>query len=262
MDVLIGLVVLVVVIIGVWLFAKRVVVLDYQRALRYDGGKLRGVLEPGSYWILPPRTTVEMVDMRDRITSVTGQEVLSNDGVSLKVSLAAWYAVSEPERALNGVRDYEDALYVVLQLALRDLVAATTAEQLVERRQEIGSVLYENAAGAAEGLGLKLRAVELKDVMLPGPMKRLFAMTLQARKEAQAMLERTRAETAAIRSLTNAARMVQQNPALFQLRLLQQLGESSGNTIVVELKNGPGTSAEILPPSFDAHQDGPPVNAS
>ncbi|MPZ87099.1 MAG: hypothetical protein GEU81_03300 [Nitriliruptorales bacterium] len=251
MEILTVLIALVVVGFGVRLLVRRITVLDYQRALRYDAGVLRGVLEAGTYWVIAPRTRVEMVDMRERITTVGGQEVLSADGVSLKVSLAAWYAVADPQQALNTVRDYEDALYVVLQLALRDIVASTTAEQLVER-QEIGSLLYENAAGAAEGLGLKLRAVELKDVLVPGKLKRLFAMTLQARKEAQAMLERTRAETAALRSLTNAARMVQQNPALLQLRLLQQLGESSGNTIVVGL-NGSGISAEILPPNAESH---------
>jgi regulator of protease activity HflC (stomatin/prohibitin superfamily) len=84
-------------------------------------------------------------------------------------------------------------------------------------------------------LGLKLISVNLKDIMVSGDLKRSFAQVVKARKEGQASLERARGETAALRSLANAARMVQDSPELMQLRMLQTISESSGNTFVVGL---------------------------
>jgi len=76
--------------------------------------------------------------------------------------------------------------------------------------------------------------------MFPGDLKRVFAQVVQARKEGQAALEKARGETAALRNLANAARLVDGNPALLQLRLLQQLGSATGNTIVLALGATPG----------------------
>ncbi|MBN2311251.1 MAG: hypothetical protein JXR94_19895, partial [Candidatus Hydrogenedentes bacterium] len=82
-------------------------------------------------------------------------------------------------------------------------------------------------------LGLRLISVDLKDIMFPGKLKEMFAQVVSARKEGLAALERARGETAALRNLANAAKMIENNPNLMQLRLLQALGEASGNTLVL-----------------------------
>jgi len=89
--------------------------------------------------------------------------------------------------------------------------------------------------GAASRLGLELVQADVKDLTLPGDLKKLFTQVTKARQEGLAALERARGETAALRSLANAARLVQDNPALMQLRLLQVLGEQPGNTVVLGL---------------------------
>ena len=102
---------------------RNVTVFEFERGLLYVGGKFRSLLEPGQYWIWTPSRTVSKVDVRPRITAVPGQEVLTADGIAVKVSLVAQYRVVDPMIAINAQANYESSLYTELQLALRRLRA-------------------------------------------------------------------------------------------------------------------------------------------
>src|SRR5215831_8905820 len=112
----------------------RVTVYEFQRALRYRKGLFLSVLGPGQYWILEPRTTVTAVDVRPNIITLMGQEVLTADGVPLKVSVAANYEMSDPQLAINGQANYAQALYLLLQLAVREVISTSKADALLENR--------------------------------------------------------------------------------------------------------------------------------
>jgi regulator of protease activity HflC (stomatin/prohibitin superfamily) len=221
---------------------ERITIYEFQRGLRYRKGKFDGVLEPGQYWLSRKTTTVTTIDTRPRFISVPGQEVLSSDSVSVKVSLAAEFAIEDPAKAVNDVEDYYDALYLTLQVALREIVGQAEIDQLLEKRDEVGRRLKEVSAPAVEQFGLKLNSVDIKDIMFPGPLKKVFASVVEARKEGLASLERARGEQAALRNLANAARLMEGNPMLMHLRLLQEIGGASGNTIVLGL---PGVATPI-----------------
>ena len=96
-----------------------------------------------------------------------------------------------------------------------------------------GARLLERKKPAAAQLGLLLESVNVKDVMFPGDLKRIFSQVVKARKEGQAALEKARAETATLRHLANAASRIDRNPTILQLRLLQSVQDSSGNTLVL-----------------------------
>ncbi len=211
----------------------RATVLEYQKALRYTRGRFRDVLGPGQYWYVPFFTMIERVDVRPRFVSITGQEVLTADGVTLKVSLAANFEITDPDVAINKVQTYQDALYVELQLALRQIVGSAEIDALLSDRDGMSKRLMELAEAKAAALGLKLISVDLKDIMFPGRLKETFAQVVTARKEGLAALERARGETAALRHLANAARMMDSNPNLMPLRLLQAIEGSSGHTVVL-----------------------------
>lgn len=213
----------------------RVTVYEFQRALRYRKGRFLSVLGPGQYWILEPRTTVTPVDVRPNFITLMGQEVLTADGVLLKVSVAANYEMSDPQLAINGQANYAQALYLLLQLAVREVISTSEADELLENRAGFAEKIRTLAEPQVQRLGLKLLAADLKDLMISGDLKKSFAQVVKARKEGEAALERARGETAALRSLANAARMLQDNPQLVQLRMLQAMGESGGNTLVVGL---------------------------
>lgn len=219
-----------------------ITIYEFQRGLRYRKGKFADVLDPGQYWLYRRTTRVTTIDTRPRFISVPGQEVLSSDSVSVRVSLAAEFVVEDPAKAINSVEDYHDALYLTLQVALREIVGQAEIDELLEKRDEMGKRLREVGAPAVQEFGLKLSSVDIKDIMFPGPLKRVFASVVEARKEGLASLERARGEQAALRNLANAARLMEGNPMLMHLRLLQEIGGASGNTIVLGL---PGVATPI-----------------
>ncbi len=211
---------------------RRITVLEYEKGLMYSQGKFSKTLEPGQYWYTPFLTIVQKLDLRPRFVSITGQEVLSSDGVTLKISLAAHYEITDPVAATNKAQNFQDALYLELQIALRKIVGAADIDSVLKSRSEFSKKLMEMTETKARSLGLKLISVHVKDILFPGKLKEVFAQVVSARKEGLAILEKARGETAALRSLANAAKMIEANPHLIQLRLVQSLGQSSGNSLV------------------------------
>ena len=221
-------------------FVGVVTVHDYERGLRYRSGRFSGLVDPGSHVIIRPFTEVRILDGRPAFLVVEGQEVLTSDGVAVKVSLAARYVVGDPVAAVTNEQDFRRAMYLELQLGLRDAVAAGTVEEVFAARSKIGPAVLERTASSLARMGVELLSVEVRDLMVPGELKRLFAGVVAARKEGEASLERVRAETASLRGLANAGRMVEDNPGLLQLRLLQQVGGSTGNTVLLSMPDGHG----------------------
>lgn len=218
---------------------QHVTVYEYQKGLLYKKGRYVATLDPGSYWILSTFSLIMPVDIRPEFITVQGQDVLSSDGVTLKVSLAAEFQVTDPNLAINKNASFRSSLYLVLQMAVREIVGKEKIETLLESRSAMSSKLMELSAGKASEMGLKLISADVKDIMFPGEMKKVFAQVVKAQKEGQAALERARGETAALRSLANAARTMDDNPNLLHLRALQALADSSGHTLVLGLAGAP-----------------------
>jgi regulator of protease activity HflC (stomatin/prohibitin superfamily) len=240
---------------------KRVVIFEYQKGLKYSNGRYVTALGAGRYWIFPFFTTIVPVDIRPEFMTIAGQDVLSADGVTLRVSLAVEFHIDDPNVAINKNSNCRTALYLTLQMALREIVGKEKIETLVENRAAVGPKLMEAGAAKAGSLGLKLLGADVKDITFAGEMKAAFAHVVKAQKEGQAALERARGETAALRSLANAARMMDDNPNLLQLRALQALADSHGNTLVLGMPGGvvplsqqktsPLTAKPPVPPEDD-----------
>jgi len=218
---------------------KHIIVYEYQKGLRYSKGRYTGTLDPGQYWILPTFSSIVPVDVRPEFITIQGQDVLSADGVTLKVSLAAEFQVVDPNLAVNKTANFRTALYLTLQMALREIVGGEKIDALLENRAQVSTKLVELTSAKAQEFGLKLISADVKDIMFPGEMKKAFSQVVKAQKEGQAALERARGETAALRNLANAARVMEDNPNLLQLRALQSLSDSSGNTLVLGLPGNP-----------------------
>ena len=218
----------------------RVTIFEYERGLKYVKGRFKKVLLPGQYWVWPLGSTkIRKVDIRPQYVSVPGQTVLTADGVGLKISLTAVYEISDPATAINQVSDYHQALYLTLQNGLREMVGAIAIDDLMATRTQLNQQLLESSVNQLAVAGLRLISVDIKDLMLPGELKQLYAQVVQARQEGLAQLERARGETAALRNLANAARLVNDNPTLLKLRWLQALEQSNGNTFVMDMSPKP-----------------------
>lgn len=191
--------------------------------------------------------SLTQVDLRQAVLEVTGQEILTADNVGLKVSLLVTYQVADPVKALHDTQFWSADLYHAAQLALRTVAGGVPVETLLNQRATLAPQLLALVQPVTAKIGLTVHAVEVKDVMFPAELKRAFAEALKAKQEGQAALERARGESAALRNLANAARLLDGNPALMNLRLLQSLtaAQTAGHTLVlgvpggfVPLKNG------------------------
>jgi regulator of protease activity HflC (stomatin/prohibitin superfamily) len=220
--------------------------------LLYRHGKFIELLAPGRHVRWGRNVTISASDTRKTSIAVAGQEVLTADNIAVKLSLLVTYQVADAVKAAHDTQSWHTDLYNAAQLALRSVVSGVAAEALLTQRLDIAPQLLARVQPNAAKIGLTVHAVEVKDVILPAELKRAFGDVLKAKQEGQAALERARGESAALRNLANAARVLEGNPALMNLRVLQSLAtaQNAGNTLVlgmpagfVPLKNGKAVSA-------------------
>ena len=212
---------------------RRFVVQPWEKALLLRRGEHVDTLGPGSYRRWGRGYSLQTVDTRPWIVTLPTQEVPTADGVTVKLTLAGQARIVDPVAFVLRTQDAHNVLYLAVQLALREVVATRTIEELVGgNRPEFARELAERVQGLG-AVGLAVEQLGLKDVILPADLKKAQAEVLMARAQGLAALERARGETAALRNLANAARLAADNPALLQLRLLQQLAATSGHTVVI-----------------------------
>jgi regulator of protease activity HflC (stomatin/prohibitin superfamily) len=220
--------------------------------LLYHKGMFVRVLAPGRHVNWGRHITIRWVDVRRASLLIPGQDVLTADNVGLKLSLLVTYQVTDPAKATHETQNWQNDLHNAAQLALRAVVGWVAVEALLNQRLEFGAQLLARVQPEAAKIGINVLAVEVKDLMFPADLKRAFADVLKAKQEGQAALERARGESASLRNLANAARVLEGNPALMNLRLMQSLStvQNAGNTLVlglpgfVPLKNGKAGSSE------------------
>ncbi|MFM1942081.1 MAG: hypothetical protein RI897_1063 [Verrucomicrobiota bacterium] len=210
---------------------------EFECMLLYRFGKFVQQLGPGRQVRWGKGWGWKKVDLRRRTLPVSGQEVLTSDGVAVKISLAVRFRVVDPLKAMHEDQDWMGQVYTCAQLALRKEVSAQTVEALLANRLDIGQQVLTQLNEQAAPLGIEIIKTEVKDVMFPGEVKKVFTEVLRARQEGQAALERARGESAALRNLANAARLLENNPALQNLRLMQSIS-ATGNTLVMGVPAG------------------------
>lgn len=232
MPTLIALAILVVIVLTARALVVKFTVRDYEAGLLYLNGRLDRQLSPGGHFLFRPGSRCVHVDLRMRSLTVPAQDLLSADNVPLRVTLLLRISVCDPVTAVHKVHSYLEEAYATAQLAARDEIGRMRMDDILQRRAAISEALTTAVVERMRGFGLEVHALELKDVTLPGELKRVFSAVACAEKEAQAKLERARGETATLRHLANAAKMMEHNPALMNLRVLQLL-DGSSHTIVL-----------------------------
>lgn len=211
---------------------RTVVVREGTAALHFRDGKYVRTLGAGRYRFWGSRDVVESVDLRTISQVIGNQEIATKDGVPVKVSLIVQFAVSDAYAFKTKFYDAYTEMHQAVQVALRDAVSALGVEEFVENRARVAEPVLETARAVAAGLGIALNSVQVRDVVIGGGIKAAMADIVRAQFEGRAALERARAEAATTRSLANTARMLEEQPALAQLRLIQAV-ESGKATVVI-----------------------------
>jgi len=203
-----------------------------QSAVEYVDGAATRVLEPGRHR-RPRRAEYRLVSRRETLETTAPQEVLTQDGVAVRVTATVRSVVADPRAYLEVAADPHAVVYLAVQLGLREALVLVDAESVAhESRSSVGDSLTAAARAAGTTVGIDVRSVVVKDVMLPFDLREAYAAQVLARARGAAQLEAARAETAALRSLANGAKLLDEHPALARLRLVQALPPGSKVEIV------------------------------
>jgi len=206
--------------------------------LVFFNGELIEELQPGRYafWKGIGDTKVFAVDKRSLSMDVVGQEILTSDKVTLRLNALITYRVSNPRQAVTAVDDFHQALYRKAQLALRAVIGTRELDTLLSQKEAVASELEEAIRSEAAAFGVEVKNLGIRDIILPGDMKELLNKVTEARKSMEANLITRREETAAMRSQSNTAKLMDSNPTLMRLKeleVLEKIAEKSRLSVVL-----------------------------
>jgi regulator of protease activity HflC (stomatin/prohibitin superfamily) len=221
----IGLLVLLLIIV----FLGFKVLPEYERAVIFRWGRLaRGIVGgngPGVVIILPLIDRMIRVSMRTVTMDVPPQDVITRDNVTVKVNAVIYFRVVDPQRAIVQVEDYLYATSMMAQTTLRSVLGQSQLDDLLSKREQINADLQRIIDQQTEPWGVKVSAVEVKNVDLPQEMQRAIARQAEAERERRAKVIHAQGEFEASQRLADAAEVISRNPAALQLRYLQTLVE-------------------------------------
>jgi regulator of protease activity HflC (stomatin/prohibitin superfamily) len=196
-----------------------------KRGLVYIDGRLFRELGAGAYGFWSAITTprIEVLEMRRQTVEVTGQEILTKDKVTVRVNVSAVFEIVNANAARTGVKDVNELLYRTLQIAVRQTLGKRTLEETLAEKTDLDEVVAAEVRNEMAVYGVRVGAIALKDIILPGDIRDILNQVVTAEKQAQANLIRRREETAATRSLLNTAKLMEDNPLLVRLKELEAL---------------------------------------
>ena len=193
--------------------------------LLYVDGEIAATLGAGlhAYFNVDRMVSIDLIDMRVRSLEVQGQEILTRDKVALRINLSATYQFEDAALALRKLKDPMDHLYKEIQFGLRAAVGTRTLDALLEDKTAIDEQVAKSLGSRFSDVGISVKSVGVKDIILPGDMKELLAKVVEADKMAQANVIRRREETNATRSLLNTAKVMENNSVALRLKELETL---------------------------------------
>lgn len=228
----------VVIILLMILFSAIRVVQQYERGVIFVLGKLTGAKGPGIFLVPPFVTHMIKVDLRVVTLTVPPQEVISRDNVTIKVTAVIYFYVVDPVAAVVNVMNYMQATTQIGQTTLRNVLGQSELDEILSQRNKINRELQTIIDEHTERWGVKVTAVEIKDVELPSTMQRAMAKQAEAEREKRAKIIHADGELQASAKLAQAAQVIGSQPATLQLRYLQTLTEiavEKNSTIIFPL---------------------------
>jgi regulator of protease activity HflC (stomatin/prohibitin superfamily) len=216
-------------IVVIFIFLGFKVLPEYERAVIFRWGRLaKGLIGgngPGVVIIIPMVDRMVRVSLRTVTMDVPAQDVITKDNVTVKVNAVIYFRVVDPQRAIVQVEDYLYATSMMAQTTLRSVLGQMQLDDLLSKREEINAALQRIIDQQTEPWGVKVSAVEVKNVDLPQEMQRAIARQAEAERERRAKVIHAEGEFEAAQRLAEAAAVMSQHPAAIQLRYLQTLVE-------------------------------------
>ncbi len=240
---------IVLLIIAFFLLLSMVKILrEYERGVVFRLGRSIGVKGPGLILLIPLVDTMRKIDMRIITMDIQPQDAITKDNVTIKVNAVVYFRVTDAEKAVIQIEDYYFATAQLAQTTLRSVLGQVHMDQLLENRDSINHRLQDILDRQTENWGIKISAVEIKDIDMPKEMQRAMAREAEAERERRAKVISAEGEVQRSQLLADAANTMA-SPTAIQLAYLQTLTEITkdrSSTIIFPLP------MDILTPFIEA----------
>jgi len=240
---------------------KHIIVPHAHVGLLYENGAFTRTLEPGRHALTrlfdATLRSVVIVDLRERSTTIKGQEILTVDKVAIRVSLLVYFRVVDAALAVHSVGSYEERIYEDVQLSARRFLATRTLDAILNDRNEISNAVLADVKNSANEFGVEVLRADVKDLVFPGNLREIMNAVLETERRAEAKLIAARKDLEAQKlALTQAlesahaeaerervrlateleeARAMAESPSLVKLRELRalvEIGRAGGKVVV------------------------------
>jgi regulator of protease activity HflC (stomatin/prohibitin superfamily) len=201
------------------------IVREYERGVVFRVGKLRNTRDPGLRFMIPFVDRMVKVSLRTITRPIESQQVITKDNVSINVAAVAYYRRVDPVKSIIEVENADQAIYQIAQTTVRNVVGASTLDQVLSHTGVLNEAIKEILEATSERWGVVVQIVELKDIVLPDSMKRAMAREAEAEREKRAKIIAAEGEALSAGKLAEAADVIREHPISLQLRNLQVLGE-------------------------------------
>jgi regulator of protease activity HflC (stomatin/prohibitin superfamily) len=222
---------------------------EYERGVMFRLGRLMELKGPGLVLMLPSIDRMVRISLRTVTLKVPPQEIITRDNIPARVTAVTYYRVIDPSRAVTEVEDYDAATLQIAQTSLRSVLGVAELDTLLAEREHLNESLQQVIDSQTEPWGIKVTAVEIKDVEIPERMQHAIARQAEAERERRAKIINAEGEFQAAAKLRDAADVMGDSSVTLQLRYLQtlrEIGGSQNSTIVFPIP------MDVLGPMMEA----------
>jgi regulator of protease activity HflC (stomatin/prohibitin superfamily) len=223
--------------IGLYLLFALKVAKQWEKTAVLRLGRYRGLRGPGMFHVIPVIDTIsKMVDQRIRVTDVTAESALTRDTVPVNVDAIVFWVVWNAEKSILEVADFENAIALSAQTALRESIGRHELAQMITERETLGRELQKILDEKTNGWGITVQSVEIRDVHIPPALEDAMSRQAQAERERQARIILGTAETEISDKFAEASKVYIDNPTALHLRAMNMLYEAlkvNGSMVIV-----------------------------
>ncbi|MCD6171358.1 MAG: slipin family protein [Thermoplasmata archaeon] len=219
----IGIAILIFFLVIIILASAIKIVREYERGVIFRLGRLVGAKGPGLFFIIPMFDKMIKIDLRVHVLDVPVQEAITSDNVPVKVNAVVYFRVMNSEDAVVKIQNFLQGTSQMAQTTLRSIIGQVELDELLKEREKINQRLQSILDEATDAWGVKVTAVEIKDVQIPEGMQRAMAKAAEAERERRSRIIMAEGELQAAEKLTQAAKIISSQPSALQLRMLQTL---------------------------------------
>ncbi|MGN0695173.1 MAG: slipin family protein [Oscillospiraceae bacterium] len=225
----------------------RVNVAEHQRARLYFNGRFERLLTAGTYcfWNTDTKVTVEYSDARLTKADITGQEILTQDKVTVRVNFVCSYRITDFVKISSEIDDYKEQIHTAAQLALRDFIGRKKMDDILESKEEMSEYVMSRLKAREKDFYVEFADGGVKDIILPGEIREIMNTVIAAEKRAQANVITRREEVASTRSLLNTAKLMDENKTLYRLKELEYIERIFGNAGSINVNGGSDLLAQL-----------------